>query len=297
MTGQLAAAQHPSVEGFWAFVRERHNIWLLRKAGKPAPWTDDPTLATYHFCNVQRWMDHGTEYYLARVINRRPQSMPFEDLLWRTALYRLVNNTEWFDRIGGVFDRNDWRIPSRRDRLIGRMLEAGKIHSNAYIVLQGSEPISRHRRLVNILDELLGAGVLRTTAKNLQHAATGAVAHGFLTNMPGVGGFVALQIYRDLLLARALRFDENDFTYLGPGARGCLVQLMGRKASYTEQMHYTQELCANQPLALTAKAPIRLSLGDVEHCLCEAWKYWKVRAWQEGRGPRPRLRKYKSHEL
>jgi hypothetical protein len=49
------------------FVRERHNIYLRRKAGKPKPWTEDPILQRNYFCNVYRELDKTTVCFFATI--------------------------------------------------------------------------------------------------------------------------------------------------------------------------------------------------------------------------------------
>src|ERR1017187_6634321 len=44
----------------FAFIKERHAIYPRRQAGKPKPWTKDPILQQYRFCNVFRELDAVT---------------------------------------------------------------------------------------------------------------------------------------------------------------------------------------------------------------------------------------------
>ena len=50
----------PRIDEFAAFIKERHDIYLKRKAGQPGPWTADPILAGGRFCNVFRELDTVT---------------------------------------------------------------------------------------------------------------------------------------------------------------------------------------------------------------------------------------------
>jgi len=42
------------------FIKERESIRLKKEAGKPRPWTKDPILGNYRFCNVHREDDRVT---------------------------------------------------------------------------------------------------------------------------------------------------------------------------------------------------------------------------------------------
>jgi len=42
------------------FCAERHRVYILKAAGEPAPWTNDPILRAYRFCNIYRELDRVT---------------------------------------------------------------------------------------------------------------------------------------------------------------------------------------------------------------------------------------------
>ena len=83
------AADFVQLDGFVTFVAERHSIYRKRQAGLPPPWTDDPILRRWSFCNMYRHLDktsawiwenwilpHADDPYLgfamlvARLVNR-----------------------------------------------------------------------------------------------------------------------------------------------------------------------------------------------------------------------------------
>ena len=49
---------------YWYFAYERQNIFLKKEKGLPAPWTDDPILREYKFCNSYRVNDRVSQYLL-----------------------------------------------------------------------------------------------------------------------------------------------------------------------------------------------------------------------------------------
>lgn len=267
----LQDLQHPSLPGFWAFIKEREDIRIRKQAGNAVPWTDDPTLQQYHFCNIRREDDYGTQWYLSQTANLKGRSQ-----LWSSVLYRLVNNIQWFESLGALFTRKGWE--EHRQLWRRRILRAPKISNSAYIVLQHNLSTSRQTRLITCLDSLRDK--LNETWFDFANTFHGGIAWKDLQKIAGVGPFVALQVYRDLLLTKALPFDENEFTYLGPGAREGLRMLIGYfNLSYKVMYEETLKLHREQP-------PIHggeLVLGDVEHCLCEYNKYVKFR---ENRGKR-----------
>jgi|GEM_PF-3732016 len=45
-------------ERYWKYVIEQQRIWYKRFIlGEPYPWTYDPILQRYHFCNNYRELD------------------------------------------------------------------------------------------------------------------------------------------------------------------------------------------------------------------------------------------------
>lgn len=79
-----------NLDGFFAYARERHAIYLRRSAGLSAPWTADPVLQQYRFCNVFRELDTTTIWFREHVRDRL-RSAP--EVLLATVLFR------WFNRI------------------------------------------------------------------------------------------------------------------------------------------------------------------------------------------------------
>lgn len=90
-----------NVASFFAYARERHATYLRRAAGGPAPWTDDPVLQKYKFCNVFRELDRTTAWF------RQHVREPLRDdpaVLLATVVFR------WFNRIStgeAVFNQLD----------------------------------------------------------------------------------------------------------------------------------------------------------------------------------------------
>ncbi len=76
------------VEEYFRIARERHSIYLKRKAGEPAPWTEDCILANWKFTNVFRELDRTTVWFREHV--REPmRSRP--EVLLATVVFRLYN--------------------------------------------------------------------------------------------------------------------------------------------------------------------------------------------------------------
>src|SRR5262249_32343480 len=82
---------------FVAFVAERHAIYRKRQAGLPPPWTDNPILHRWSFCNMYRSLDKTTAW----IWQNWCQPNANDPDLWFAALIaRLVNRIETLAALG-----------------------------------------------------------------------------------------------------------------------------------------------------------------------------------------------------
>ena len=75
---------------YWYFAYERQNIFIKKLNGESAPWTTDPILQEYKFCNSYRVNDRVSQYLLKNVIYNG-KSYSDEDMLFRIFLFKLFN--------------------------------------------------------------------------------------------------------------------------------------------------------------------------------------------------------------
>ena len=267
-----------SVDDFWRFVYERQSIWHRRFVEKlPPPWTEDPILQQYHFCNVYRELDYGTVWYKKQVV---PKAQDSADLLWMTILYRLVNSVEVFETI--------WMPPFHLwKKSIGvnwrnTLLSLDRpLDSLAYLTL--SQPHFLHtraERLPYILDLLWGK--IPAMLVKIGGASNLFDVWSVLKTPYGVGDFVAFQVLRDLVFADMLHGDENSFSIIGPGAIAPL-EAFSSSSKFPAQYLTMHSLRVSQREAMERlELPMpfyqgkELCLCDIEQALCE---YRKHVAW------------------
>lgn len=77
-----------AVERFFAYARERHLIYLKRRAGLPRPWTQDPVMSQYRITNVFRELDKTTAWFRENV---RDPMRDRPEVLLATVLFRWFN--------------------------------------------------------------------------------------------------------------------------------------------------------------------------------------------------------------
>jgi hypothetical protein len=271
---------HLTPRGFWEYVHERVRIRDARRAGQPPPWTDDPLLSSLHFPNVHREDDLGTVYFHEQTASCTPG-----EVLWYAYAYRLLNRIETFERHGGLrtaaprrrsLDR--WYVALEKDLAAGIPVSTGRHFVpgfQRYVELTGY--VLEHRR------ELERAVLAAETLE----AACAAVR-----TVPHVGTFFSWQITCDLLEARVVPFDEDDWAEFGPGASNalhmmesgvsCADYVWGQPPSprrVAELRPYADWLVASQEGFLPAGfGGPRVTLKNAEHGLCEYLRYVRAGA-------------------
>lgn len=82
------AMNQEAVERFFAYARERHLIYLKRRAGVMSPWTLDPVMRQYRITNVFRELDKTTVWFRENV---RDPMRDKPEVLLATVLFRWFN--------------------------------------------------------------------------------------------------------------------------------------------------------------------------------------------------------------
>ena len=249
------------------YIIERWNIHRRRQAGQKPPWTTDPVLAKYKFCNVRREDDRVTRWVAdwLRSHADRPH-------LWFAAyVARTVNNPASLELAG-------WPVPWRPKKFI-RVLRAKQargepVRSNAYCISSwitkfGDLPLAMADRALTPAWE----------ARNkIGHETTCSEFYAALRTLPNCGPFMAAQTVADVKWWPPLRSASDWATFAAPGygsARG-LNRYIGRPPKtpwqdavwHQELLRVRKEVLPQLPTALR-----KLDAQNVEHALCEFDKY------------------------
>jgi hypothetical protein len=127
---KLASNDEPEIRTreLFVFTRERHFIYLRRRAGKPKPWTTNPILQQWRFCNVYRELDTVTQW-IAQHWREPHRADP--DLWFAMAVARFVN---WPDSLNAIGYPVPWR-PERFVKVLeDRMRRREKVFTGAYMI-------------------------------------------------------------------------------------------------------------------------------------------------------------------
>ncbi len=275
------------------WIYERESIRIRKERGDAPPWTHDPILKEWRFCNVNRCDDRETRWIFRNIIGLFPKS----PVLWfNLVICRFIN---WSPTLGQMmyFDQWDPALFINEIELLQRRGE--KVYTGAYMIPAGPQGKPKHRWLAEdvftpLWDQRIHPDDI---APNLPCRAW---ADEFL-KIDGIGDFICNQIITDMKythhLPKATTPDWSRFILAGPGTQRGLNRMLGRNLNATwrqEQAAWAlQELRVNlsKVPSLDWSVPVFEDLNNLANCLCEFDKYCRV---QNGEGkPRSRYVPYK----
>src|SRR3954468_19926273 len=78
-------------ELYWTFASRRQAAFERRLSGAAWPWTDDPIIQTFKFCNVYRAADRVSQYMISDVAYGSDAG-DFADRLFQIVAFRTFSN-------------------------------------------------------------------------------------------------------------------------------------------------------------------------------------------------------------
>jgi hypothetical protein len=255
---------------YW--IQERENIRLARAAGSTPPWTDDPILQTYRFCNVRRMDDKVSQWLLNNWY------LPYKDhpnTLAAVVLARhfnLPSALEWLTDL--VFHRG--RVEWARIKEVVRERKAlgFNVFNSAYMV----RGIGTTDKTEMVVDRV--ARPLHESSKEgrIIYPDSMKKTHEVLSCFWGMGSFMAGQVVADLRWAVTGRWsDRHTWAPVGPGSARGMNRLHDRDVK--APLHQDQfledltTLVGKLRKALPGSIADRLEVMDYQNCLCEFDKY------------------------
>jgi hypothetical protein len=277
-------------EDFVAFIAKREAVRVNREAGRPWPWTTDPILQKYKFCNVHREDDTVTKGF-ARIVRTSHESDP--DLWFALVVARRAVN--WPDTLAELGYPVPWN-PDRFLAVIHRRQSAGEkaFEAQAYkLMVSGQSGEQAHLQVEMVLNPIW-------EKRDFYRPRPGDTLSSFaarLSEGPYMGGFYAGQVVADLKYVQLQdAADWWTFAVSGPGSRRGLDRVLGRTPrKYWGEAAWYKEF---RVYFDTVRGPIeqatglRLHAQDVQNCLCEYDKLCRLR---NGEGERS-VRRYKHVE-
>ena len=237
---------------FERWIRTREEARRNKEAGAPRPWTDDPIINSYHFCNVRREDDRVTKELRALGNIEREKDLP--------EFYTMARMFNHAPSVEYVIN-NGWE--AAHDYFLEEIAAGRRVYHTAYVVSTAGSPVTKSRYI---------QGVVQQVGNTLVPATSLRAAHGALCSVNGLGSFLAGQVVADLKNDRYLADAEDWWTWsaIGPGSKKGLDILFGGRTSaknYEERMGLL-----NAALSPDISA-MRIHMQDLQNCLCEFSKY------------------------
>jgi hypothetical protein len=272
---QEDAMVYPNTNEFLQFIKERERIRIARSRMQAAPWTTDPILATYRFCNVNRQHDRETiaiQAWLKDVAGNLPERY----LVINAIMARLFNRALTLRAIGPIDG------PLEESKLL-QILEAGAAKvptpfNPAYIVSTNGVAMPKVK--------YLATRVLAPLVRNLSGCmpTTCAGMAGTLLAYDGIGDFIANQVVTDLkYLEESLLYaapDWETFFLAGPGTRRGINRLMGKPINTTMKGIPAWMIWFREKIAGRTAFDIDDHFKDMNNlgnCFCEFDKYVRAK--------------------
>jgi len=266
---------------FLYWINARETIRLKRAAGEPPPWTDDPILQQYRFCNVRREDDKVTIWIRENI---RERYVDHPELWWMLALARTIN---WPDTIAEIIAADAWSTrqgftPSDMTPILeARKARGEKVETGAYMIRPESDHTvfwfswSKQRYVAEVVLGRLWDD--RAQWNNIP--TTLAAKHAWLMGHRGWGPFMAFQAVVDMCFTPILSSAEDwgKWAAAGPGTLRGLNRLNERNP----KVPLSQERALNELKALEAllrkETDVNFDWTDVPNICCEVDKMLRIK--------------------
>lgn len=257
------------LKNFLYFIEERERVRENKEAGFSKPWTKDPILQQYKFCNVHR-EDDRVSIWITK--NWRLPHTNDPNFWFAAAVARYINWPDTLEQLGYPHRFSETNFINKMNRI---KQQNEKLWTGAYM-------ISTHGAKMSKIDYVAGVlGRLWKDRKKLTPLADEPLfdIHARLKSYYGVGSFMSGQIIADakytIYLAGAPDWDT--FAVSGPGSRRGLNRVCGRdkNAPWKEEQWYETLLTLWEEVR--TNGPFYVHCQDLQNCLCEFDKYRRVK--------------------
>ncbi len=205
---------------YWSFASERQAVFERRLAGRPSPWTEDPILQEYKFCNVYRAADRVSQYMIREVCYHDEPCSP-EDRIFQIVAFRTFSKIDTWRFVRAFLGRyptlGDLADDGFREALDHARIQNGGLYTGAFI-LCANNAYGRSCKHLNHVELFRHMFLQDAFAERVLKAPSLHQAYELLHGYPLMGDFMSYQIAIDLNYSDLIDFSENEFTKAGPGA-------------------------------------------------------------------------------
>jgi hypothetical protein len=269
------------LDRYFYWLHERENIRILKEEqGAEPPWTKDPILQKFKFCQVFREDDRTTRWFRTHIRE------PLQDeaaVIMATIIFRWFN----FIETGRTLLKHDLLLNWDRKKAIEEITKQPKWVTGSYIIKTPNrmdkvtgvaECITHMWKDRNYIAETLE--LYRNERKNTLKSTW-----ELFKDYPYMGPFMAYEVVTDLRDTYILEdaSDVNTWANAGPGAMRGLNRLTGRALKFTSTVHpWQKEMYELWEIATTERLDgfiidhEKFELREIEGGLCEFDKYSRI---------------------
>jgi len=265
------------IDRFFYWVKERHNIYKLKEAGKPKPWTDDPVLQKYFFTNPYRENDKVTKWFRENI--RDPlKSKP--EVFFATVLFRWFNKP---DPTGNFILKHNLHLKWREKFAVKNLKEIWNdgeqpVFTGAFMIKAGNGP--RGSKIPSVCNCITNVWRERwSLVKFIGESNSMEESCRRLQEFPGLGSFMSYEIVCDLRYTYLLKEAKDKMTWcnIGPGARRGMNRILGKEVLESNIPKEVWNEETQRLLKLSRKCRLGFEMREIEHSLCEFDKYERAR--------------------
>lgn len=270
---------------FFEFACKRYAMLLRRQQGLAEYpwWTDDPILRAYRFCNIFREDDTVTQWMRENLT--KPIGDDLEKQVRAAVVFRWFNKVETGHALRS-FLHYDWDTERVR-RTLNTIVAAGYPILGAAYMIKSPPGMNKVDGLLSCIDKVLAK--LTSLTLTMVDDNSLQAAHEALLGFDYLGPFMAYQMVCDLRYSPVLDQASDIMTWVCPGpgsARGLGRVMYGDVGHfrYTNAAQQEEMLQGMRDLLVLSQDPVNWpvewpswELSTVQHVLCEADKYERVR--------------------
>lgn len=289
-----------SLRYLYAFIRRRYAVHLKKDVLKESkPWTKDQVIQNYRFTNVRREHDKETRWLIDNI--SKNTDLRYADRILNTILFRCYNKHETMELIGAPFRiDSEWNpehyrsvfeaheVISKTPLFTGVFYTTGMRNALRKEYGEEDSAVAVLKMIKSCYED--GFVDMVISAKDQQEV------FDVLKSLPGIGDFLAYQMFVDLTYMDRFLFSENEFVVAGPGCRNGLKHLFKDPDGMTfeECLFWLRDNIDRlfvevlgkdwNPKRIFWDLPLEdryMNVMSLENCFCELSKY--IRA-KEGTG-------------
>lgn len=219
---RTAPTKRPEVfDLYWTFASRRHAAFDARLSGEAWPWSSDPILQTFKFCNVFRALDRVSQYLIGEVAYGADTMTTPLDRVFQLVAFRTFSKINTWREVSAILGGAP-RLEHLRSGAFEQALEdvktrTGGLYTGAFILCAtkafGFD--EKHRNHAALFRHMFIDNAL---AERAMDAPSLEALVALLESFPLMGPFMAYQTAIDLNYSDLFSFDENDYVQAGPGA-------------------------------------------------------------------------------